>query len=329
MTTIVFVTDPHLSEETPKSRTDDWPTTVLGKFAQVGEICREVDADACVWGGDTYNLKAPDRTPHRLQNRLAKTLIRFPCKHWSCVGNHDCKWQDIKFLPEQPLETLFSTGVFNRLYDEHEADIWAGGLNDPTVRVVGIPYHGVKYNLDKFRAIERKDESYLMCVAHVLASKNQASMFDREDVIRHRDLLELAPDVDVWCFGHWHKNQGITEIADGKWVVNIGSLTRGVLTQDEMDRVPVCAILRFGDKIEIEQRALKIQPAKEVFDLEKRVAVEAREMTMNSFVEKLQKTISRAKGKDFAEDIAAMKDVPSIVRERCLGYMEQAQNGKV
>jgi hypothetical protein len=154
-------------------------------------------------------------------------------------------------------------------------------------------------------------------------------MFDREDVIRYRDLLELAPDVDVWCFGHWHKNQGITEIADGKWVVNIGSLTRGSLTQDEMDRVPVCAILRFGDKIEIEQRALKIQPAKEVFDLEKRVAVEAREMTMNSFVEKLQKTISRAKGKDFAEDIAAMKDVPSIVRERCLGYMEQAQNGKV
>lgn len=326
MTTIVFVTDPHLAEESPKSRVDDWPTTVLWKFSQVGEICREVNASACVWGGDIYNVKSPDRTPHRLQNRVAKVLRRFPCPHYSCVGNHDCKWQDIRFLPEQPLEMLFSTGVFGRLYDEHEADIWAGGINDPTVRVVGIPYHGNKYDLDRFRAIERKDESYLMCVAHVLASPNKTSMFDREDIIRYRDLLELAPDVDVWCFGHWHKNQGVTEIAEGKWVVNIGSLTRGALTQDDMDRVPEVAILRFGDTIEIERRPIEVKPATEVFDLEKRVAVEAREMTMSTFVMKLKDTLGRSKGKDFSEDIEKM-DVPLIIKERALGYMEQA--GKV
>ena len=330
MTTLVFATDPHLSDKAPASRTDDWLSTVIGKFDQVGQICREVNADASIWGGDIFHLPEPSRTSHRLVNRLAQSLSLYPCERYCNVGNHDCKYRDYKHLPDQPLETLFVSQVFKRLYDEHEADVWSGDPNDSTVRVVGIPFHGYKYDLDRFR-IKKGDEDYLVAVAHVLASPKKASMFDNEDVIQYSQLLELAPDVDVWCFGHWHKDQGEVEIAPGKWVVNPGSLTRGALSIDELDRVPKCVVLRFEpDGITVEPRPLDVKPASEIFNLEKRVAIEAREATMSQFVDKLNTMVKERRDGDFEDSIETLRKqdesaVTAEVSNRARTYIEEAR----
>jgi len=325
MIKLLWRTDVHDSDQTPSSRTDHWPDTVGGKLREIGEIAKDRGCTGVLDGGDFFNNKFPVRNSHKMVTRVAQLHEHYPCPVYGNVGNHDCRQSLIEHLDEGPLGVLFSAGIFKRCYDEHEAVFTDYARK---VRVVGIPYHGPFYDMDRFK-IEKKDEDYLVCMAHVLASPSGGTMFKSEDIVKYDQLLELAPDVDVWLFGHWHKDQGITEIADNKWVVNIGSLTRGTLAQDDIERHPSVACMTFGrngagGKIEIEKVPLTIQPAASVFDFTKRTKEEAREMVVDAFVESVQKDLQGKSNKPFKEMVGDMKNVPHKVRERALEFIEIA-----
>ena len=123
------------------------------------------------------------------------------------------------------------------------------------------------------------------------------------------------------CFGHWHKNQGVTELG-GKHIVNIGSLTRGALSEDEVNRIPEVAILRFtAEGIDIERRQLEVEDAKDVFDIEGRVKQEARQMTVDAFVESVQATLTNTSQKPLLEEVRQL-GLLAPVEERVLAYLE-------
>jgi DNA repair exonuclease SbcCD nuclease subunit len=324
MPKIIWRTDVHLSDRTPRSRTDVWREAVTAKLRQVGELARTVGADAVIDGGDFFDIKSPSRNPHDLVREVADIHEQYPCPVYANVGNHDCVYGDYEYLPQQPLGVLFATGVFKRLYDEHELIIEKDGVK---VRVVGVPYHGTSYDLSRLD-VKKGDEDHLVVICHLLASPAGGSMFENEDIVKYADLAEL--DADVWMFGHWHKDQGIVEIAPGKWVVNTGSMTRGALVQDDMDRKPCAVELRFGGvsptdtPLEIIRHDLKIPASIEVFDVEGRARAEMQEGVMDDFVTKLKGTLALNEGPDALDDAVRSADVPDSVRERAISYLENA-----
>ena len=317
---LVWRTDVHLSDRAPSSRTDDWADAVFDKLGQVRDLAREVGAAAIIDGGDFFHIKSPGRNSHALVNRTAEHHSTYPCPVYCTPGNHDSVYGDYAFLPQQPLGVLYSTGVYKRLYDEHEAVFTHDGI---TVRVVGIPYHGTTYDMERFTSIVKGDEDILICVAHVLASHKGGTMFEGEDIVKYADLVDTAPD--VYLFGHWHKDQGVEEIG-GKQFVNIGSLTRGALSQDNMDRIPSAAVLRCTDKgVEIEVVPLNVRPAEDVFDVEGRARQVKRQVEMDSFVEAIREALQPTEGEQtLTEAVAGMSDVPNEIRERALAYLESA-----
>lgn len=346
--TLVWRTDVHLAVDPPQSRIDDWTDTVLGKLVQVGDIARQVNAVAVLDGGDFFHIKMPSRTTHELVQRVGQVHRGYPCPVFGNVGNHDCKYGDMRFLGEAPLGVLFGTGVFERCYDEHEVFFGPASNNSPgvsayryhrsqgwldgnpfavrnplvpIVRVVGIPYHGSTYDMNRFTAITKGEEDFLVVMAHVLASQAGGTMFQKEDIVRYSDIVNLDPD--VWMFGHWHKNQGVVEVG-GKIIVNVGSLTRGALSEDEVVRVPECVVLRFGSKVEVERRPLAIQPPNEVFDLVGRTRQEARTMTVDAFVESISQALAANTRLPLLDEVRAIPDIPDTVRERLIGYLEKA-----
>lgn len=326
MLRFLWRTDVHCRDVGPESRTDDWADAVMAKLKQVGEVARKHECDAVIDGGDFFDDKTPIRTTHRLVSRVAQVHSDYGIPVYANVGNHDVRLAQINNLHENPLEVLFATGVFRRLYDDHELVMEKDGVK---VRVVGIPYHGPRYDLDRFRAVRRRDEDYLVCVAHVLASRQGGEMFANEDIIKYSDLPQLNPDVDCWNFGHWHKNQGIEEIAPGKWVVNTGSLTRGALTQDNVEREPGVVVMGFWPREHkmppaLEFVKIRVAPAKEVFDMEKRVREETRSMTVDAFVESVKEELQTCSDKPFLEIVEGM-DLPARVRERALEYIAAAE----
>ena len=104
---------------------------------------------------------------------------------------------------------------------------------------------GTVWDETTWAKIKKGEEDFLVVMCHMLASPTGGSMFEGEDIVRYSDLA--GPPADVFCFGHWHKDQGITEIAPKKHIVNVGSLSRGSLSQDDMDRRP-CAVVMTFDK---------------------------------------------------------------------------------
>jgi DNA repair exonuclease SbcCD nuclease subunit len=335
MIQLLWRTDMHLSDRAPERRIDDWTETILGKVRQVGEHAKGFKASAVLDGGDFFHIKTPTSNPHSLVERAAKAHEEYPCPVYSCIGNHDAAHGDYTQVERNPLGVLFATGVFKRLYDEHEVTFrgehyeWGPDdqdvptvSNDILVRVVGIPYHGSDYDMERFRSIKRGDEDWLVVVAHVFASPQGGSMYGNEDVVKYADLADLDPD--LWLFGHWHKDQGIQKIGD-KVFVNTGSLSRGALTEDEFNREPVCVALEFSkEEMHYARVPLKVRPADEVFDFEGRVIERSKEMVVDDFVKKLQATLSGSSDQPLTEMIAGMENMRDVVRERAIGYVERA-----
>lgn len=337
---LVWRTDVHMADKGPSSRLDDWPTTVLDKLGQVRDIAKEVNASAIIDGGDFFHIKSPGRNSHSLIHRTAEHHANYPCPVYCTPGNHDSVYGDYSFLPQQPLGVLFSAGVFKRLYDEHEAvfefpfSAWERDKNGTKlkVRVVGIPYHGNSYDMERFTSIEKGDEDYLVCVAHVLASEKGGTMFEGEDIIKYQDLMETAPD--VYCFGHWHMDQGVKRIenfyaesgqAVVKHFVNVGSLTRGSLSQDELRRKPAAVVLGFDKSgINIEIRRLKVKPPEEIFDIEGRARQVKRQVDMDAFVTRIKTALQTETSSQSVEDeLSGVGGVAADIRERALAYLER------
>lgn len=321
-TVLIWRTDVHLADDTPRSRADVWSDTVLNKLVHVGELAREYGAAAVIDGGDFFNIKSPGRNSHALIQRVLAAHRDYPCPVYANVGNHDCVYGDYSFLPQQPLGVLYESGVFRRLYDHHEVTV--GGGAAPRVRVTGIPYHGTTYDMGRFERIERGPEDYLVTAAHLLASPTETKMFEGEDIIRYDRLDGYAPD--VYMFGHWHKDQGVATTDAGKTIVNIGSLTRGSLSQDDLERTPSVAVLRFSRAgLTVHKVPVRHEPAQVVFDLARHAAAEVREDALADFTSTLAKTLSTpAAERTLGDTIRAEPGVPEKVRELALSYVEAA-----
>lgn len=324
--TLVWRTDVHLSDTSPISRIDDWAETLLDKLYQVSKIACDKNATAVIDGGDFFHTKSPTKTSHSLIQRVIKLHTEHYKKNgipvYSCVGNHDCVYGDYAYLPQQPLGVLFESDTFYRLYDEHEA-LFYDEKEDITVRVVGVPYHGVDYDLSRFESIKKGKEDYLVVVGHVLSSKKGGSMFEGEDILSYNKILDF--EGDVFCFGHWHKDQGITEISPGKHIVNIGSLSRGSLSQDHLERIPSIAVLNFSKSgITIEKVGLKVKSVADVFDLAGRSKTEARKITVDGFMGKIKDIFSNTNTKSIPDLIREAEGIPPKVREKSIKIWEES-----
>lgn len=336
---LVWRTDVHMADQGPASRLDNWPDMVLDKLSQVRDIAIECGAKAILDGGDFFHIKSPSRNSHELINRVAGHHSTYPIPVYCTPGNHDSVYGDYAFLGQQPLGVLFSTGIFKRCYDEHEAVFETGDFvgiggyqmvngstgyaNKFKVRVVGIPYHGSTYDRERFKAIKKGDEDILICVAHVLASPKGGTMFEGEDILKYSELLDYAPD--VFCFGHWHKDQGVTQIGD-KTIVNIGSLTRGSLSQDELQRRPSCAIISLerGQPADVEIVRLKVGAPEDVFDVDGRNRQVQQQVEIEAFVARIRDALSpKVEGETLAQVLGGVEGVPNDIKERALAYLEQ------
>lgn len=317
----IFRTDVHASDHNPASWKGDYPAEIWNSLEQVGHLARRYNCAAVLDGGDYIHVKAPTRTSHRLVAKSAMVQAEYPCPTYCVEGNHDIKHNNLDTLPEQPLGVLYETGVFEHLRDTTFA---ADGVK---VRVVGIPYSMTR-TLEDLRAIKKKDEDYLVAVVHALASENppdHVQEFFGEPVFRYQDLV-FKDGPDAWCFGHWHRDQGITTI-EGRKFINQGSLSRGALVKENLTRIPKVALLEFdSDGFEVSSIPLKVAPAEEVFDLERKVRQDQESQSIETFVTHLQEDLAVSDDVS-VEDTIATLDFSQEVGRLAVEYLQRAREG--
>lgn len=319
--TFISASDIHVSDTGPRSRLDNFKETVLGKIGQMRSACSKLKADAAIIAGDLYNLKAPSRNSHRLNQELIKEFKQFPCPIYMIEGNHDLTANSLDSLAEQPLGVLFADGTLIRL---REAIIEKNGVK---VSIVGMPYTE-NIEVKDFNLAPKGDAAAQIGVLHLYSSVKGGMLF-KDRLYGYDELSVLGPD--VFIIGHYHLDQGTYEYM-GKHFVNLGSMTRGTLGEDDIAHHPricmtkICVDEVGNPAITVTPIRLKIQPASEVFDLEKKEEekLEAKEIEM--FVEKLSQeavsgSIAESKTMD---DIIDSMGIAKIVRDRVIGFIRAA-----
>ena len=326
MITLLFRTDVHVADHNPASWKGDYRSEVLSCLEQIGDIARENDVDAVIDGGDFFHVKAASRNSHALVREVVEIHKSYPCPVYGIEGNHDLRHNNHDSLDSQPLGVLYAAGVFHHLRDHTFQDQFG-----TSVRVVGTPYKAGAA-LSDFQGIHKGSEDYLVSVAHILATENpvvgSASSFIGDTIFKYSDLVWPGCP-DFWCFGHWHKDQGVCAQYDGDrrvHFVNQGSVSRGALNADNLERVPKVALLKFETSLaSVDLVELKVSEAAEVFDIQKKSRQVRRDAVIEQFITRLVKDgVGDSMGTP--EDAIAKLEFARDVQEGALEYLERARS---
>jgi len=333
MVTLVFRTDVHVADRSPASWKGDYAAEVLSSLEQIGELARRAEADAVLDGGDFFHVKAASKNSHGTMRQVIEIHKKYPCPVFSIEGNHDLQYNNLETLEKQPLGVLFAAGVFEPL---RETIIRKEG--EPEVRVVGVPYSPTR-KLDELQAISKQGEDCLVAVVHALATETPhgaAEGFVGEPVFRYRDLV-FPGGPDIWLFGHWHKDQGITMIPEldendhqvrEVTFVNQGAVSRGALNNDNLDRTPKVAVLEIQEgAFDVRAVELVVPDAEEVFDLERKARQDHRDNAIEQFVDRLMQDGTLDPGES-VDDAIDKLEFALDVRDGAREYLERARESR-
>jgi DNA repair protein SbcD/Mre11 len=314
----IFRTDVHASEHSPESWKGDYPAEIWSNLEQIGELAREFNANAVLDGGDFFHVKAPTQNSHRLVAKVALLHQVYPCPVYCIEGNHDIKHNNLETLPDQPLGVLYNAGVFHHLREQTFRDPY--GLE---VRVVGVPYSPFR-TLADLQAIRKRGNEVLIAIVHALAGENPPAMVEEffgEPVFRY-DQLIVNGGPDVFCFGHWHQDQGVVQIGD-RWFVNQGAVSRGALSRENLTRTPKVSVIEVTPQgIVVSTRELNVAPAADVFNLERKERQDRESKCIEQYVERIQQGL---KVDDQASvDVAISRlDFAREIHDLALSYLQQ------
>lgn len=317
----LFRTDTHVTDRSPASWKADYPAEIWSNLEQIGRHAIEHEVAAVLDGGDYFHIKAASRNPHALVTRTADIHRAYPCPVYCVEGNHDIAYNNLDSIARQPLGVLYATNVFEHL---RQAVFNDGGIR---VRVVGVPYSPFR-SLEELRAIQKQaKDDYLVAVVHQLASDDPPSSvedFFGEPVFRYSDLV--TPDgPDAWCFGHWHRDQGIVRI-DGKTFVNQGALSRGALIRENIERTPKATLLEFTPSgLATVSLPMVVAPAADVFDLERKDREEREGAEIDGFLATLAASADYDPTQSIENNLQSL-DFAREVRDLALAYLERVRS---
>lgn len=337
MTELVFITanDIHISDGNPRSRVDNFKETVFDKIGQIRSAASKLKADAILIAGDLYNLKKPVHNSHSLNRELVEAFQQIKCPRYMIAGNHDLFGNNLESLTSQPLGVLFEDGTLKNLAPQVTAAKGeVQGLTQETIAkrdlkisLVGVPYIE-DLDLDKLHIPPKGDCQIQICLMHIYAGPQSGNVF-KERLYGYDELSRLGPDIFV--LGHYHIDQGIQTIK-GKTFVNLGSIARGVLSDENIDHKPKIGYVKVcldNGKISIltDSIPLKIKPAEEVFNLEKREEEKNESVEMRVFVEYLIKEAQEGSPIDPTKNIETILNemkLSAIIQNRTMDFINEA-----
>lgn len=324
MITLVTRSDVHLSDVSPKSRTDDYKEAMFGKLTEIFKIASSLEADAVLDAGDLFHVPAASRNTHALVKRTIEVHKEWDIPTYVLPGNHDLQMGSYESLSKQPLGVMFASKTVLPLWGDNEFILIKDGIK---VRVVGVPY-SPKPSLSDFD-IKKKDEDILVCVTHAMVSKDGTftwkGEYETEPIFSWEQLSKFEPD--VFFGGHWHRDQGAA-IHNSKWFIYLGSVARGSLSHDNIGRIPrigSIAIDKINGKISVDVKThtLSAPPSDHVFNMEKHAEAVNIRSRISDFVTKLTSQ-SFTQSTSPIDAIKDRKDLPPEIIDLVVKYLTNA-----
>lgn len=206
---LLIFNDAHIRGTTPKSRLDDFPTTLWDKFQQITQIIVERNIEAVLNGGDLFDT--PDLA-RSIVNKYLELFVYWDIPIYSVIGSHDKFGYNNSTLPRTALGTLIAAGAVE-IIDEAK---YIG----PNTQVAGVSH---TYDLDEdpndYFRIKKYPGNYMIQLCHGMITDKQW------DYGKHTLITDIKTEANLLISGHYHPGFKPVTINNTAFV-NIGSLSR-------------------------------------------------------------------------------------------------------
>lgn len=285
----MFVGDPHLNYQTPSSRKDVYPQTMLEKIKAVAKLSKELKCDEVIFLGDMFHQRYQ---PYSYMMKCYVAFREFEKPPYSIIGNHDLIFERIDTFDESPLNFLFMTNVVKH-FDTLDID---------DVHIKAFDYTTpIEQNQNK--------EGYNICVAHQYYNTPLYKHY-----IKPEDALNLG--YQAYVLGHDHSVYD--DIVNDKYkVIRSGSLSRGTAHNSNLMRDVYVTVFDTKTK-EFTRVTVPAQKATDVFK-EIKYVEKSLEKSVDEIIDKME----------FHADVTIYdmideaKDIPNDVKELIVKYLEQ------
>ena len=289
MAKIMFVGDPHMNYQTPQSRKDVYPQTMLDKIKTVAKVSEELQCDEVVFLGDMFHQRYQ---PYSYMMKCFMAFKAFKKPPYSIIGNHDLIFERMDSFDESPLNFLFMTGVVKHLDTLQFDDVILKGF-DYTSPVTP----------------NETPNNYTVCVAHQYYNTPLFKVY-----IKPEDALSL--NYNAYMLGHDH---GVyDEVVNDKYrIIRHGSISRGTSHNSNLMRDVYVTIFDTITKT-FTKVTLPTQKAADVFK-EIKYVEKSLETSVDEIIDKME----------FSADVTIYdmideaKDIPEEVRDLIVRYLEQ------
>lgn len=288
MSKILFIGDPHLNYQTPQSRKDVYPQTMLEKIKTIAHIANEQNIDDVVFLGDMFHQRYQ---PYSYMMKCFMAFKEFKKPPYSIIGNHDIIFERIDTFEESPLNFLFMTGVVKHLDTLEYGDVILKGF-DYTTPITP----------------NEITDKYVVCVAHQYYNTPLYKYY-----IKPEDALGLS--YPAYVLGHDHTVYD--DVSNDKFtIVRPGSLSRGTAHSSNLMRDVYGVIFDTITKT-FTRITIPTQKATDVFK-EIKYVEKSLETSVDEIIDKME----------FSADISIYdmldeaKDVPKEVIDLIVQYLE-------
>lgn len=197
-----------LNYQTPQSRKDVYPQTMLEKIKTIAHIANEQNIDDVVFLGDMFHQRYQ---PYSYMMKCFMAFKEFKKPPYSIIGNHDIIFERIDTFEESPLNFLFMTGVVKHLDTLEYGDVILKGFDYTT------PITQNEIN-----------DKYVVCVAHQYYNTPLYKHY-----IKPEDALGLS--YPAYILGHDHTVYD--DVSNDKFkIIRPGSLSRGTAHSQNLIR---------------------------------------------------------------------------------------------
>lgn len=229
-------TDPHLSNNNPKKRADDYAETCLAKLEWVYDTAEDEGCDFIVESGDVFN--EPTFYRYDLLHRFQDILAKRPMLHTYCdAGEHDLVGHSFEGFEKSPLHYLCNKSPNFHLVRESHC------LGDENWIVLTSKHKTVDIegSFPDYSHIDTTKYNILIC--HDLVGKTK--------ILGKGSRMLLTSDhkvpFDLVCCGDLHDGFEPHK-TDNTWWVNPGSLLRR--TSRDINRKPKVYVIEIHKGID-------------------------------------------------------------------------------
>jgi len=311
MLRFLTLNDLHISAKNPRSRKDSYKDSLFSKLKYVSDLTKELDITATLIAGDIFHEPQPHKITHSLVKEVMEIFSSFKGDILAIPGNHDMLHDSFKNIEKQPICVLHQAKALHLL--DYGNKKYKDG--EYLVEVQGSHYN-IQDPLVSFRELKETIKTHNIILAHMDCTPD-GNLSYTDKCFSYSDLSEFP--FDVLVLGHLHHDYGIKKIKN-KLIYNLGSFSRGSLSEDNLNREIEIGYLEFkAGNFKPGKITIPSKPGYEIFSLKEQEEIKQEEIYLNEFISNLHKNLDIIKENPI-EKIESL-ELNSELKNLCLSYL--------